>query len=166
MPWLVHTMACVLLGAKQHWWIIITGNFANKLQWNLIENTHKKRNYRLQNIGYFVSGWVSFPIFLGEYKVSLHSLVSVTGEFPAQRPVTRSFDVFCDLRLNKQLSKQCWGWWFETPSHPLWRHWNGSAAHGSFLTLFSAWVSNSSIVWWHYLSIPKRLHRWSLGMNK
>ena len=26
----------------------------------------------------------------------------VTGEFPAQRPVTRSFDVFFDLRLNKR----------------------------------------------------------------
>ena len=26
-------------------------------------------------------------------------------EFPAQRPVTRSFDVFFDLRLNKRLSK-------------------------------------------------------------
>ena len=38
------------------------------------------------------------------------------GEFPTQRPVTRSFDVFFDLRLNKQLSKQPWGWWFETPS--------------------------------------------------
>ena len=48
----------------------------------------------------------------------------VTGEFPAQRPVTRSFDVFFDLRLNKQLSKQWWGWWFETPSRPLWRHCN------------------------------------------
>ena len=36
------------------------------------------------------------------------------GEFPAQRPVTRSFYVFCDLRLNKRLSKQSWGWWFET----------------------------------------------------
>ena len=29
----------------------------------------------------------------------------VPGEFPAQRPVTRSFDVFFDLRLNKRLSK-------------------------------------------------------------
>ena len=29
----------------------------------------------------------------------------VTGEFPAQRPVTRSFDIFFDLRLNKRLSK-------------------------------------------------------------
>ena len=32
------------------------------------------------------------------------------GEFPTQRPVTRSFDVFFDLRLNKRLSKQPWGW--------------------------------------------------------
>ena len=35
----------------------------------------------------------------------------VTGEFPSQRPVTRSFDVFFDLRLNKRMSKQSWGWW-------------------------------------------------------
>ena len=47
----------------------------------------------------------------------------VPGEFPAQRPVTRSFDVFIDLRLNDRLSKQSWGWWFETLSRPLWRHW-------------------------------------------
>ena len=45
----------------------------------------------------------------------------VTGEFPAQRPVSRSFDVFFDLRLNKRLSKHSWGWWFETLSCPLWR---------------------------------------------
>ena len=45
-----------------------------------------------------------------------------TGEFPAQRPVTRSFDVFCDLCLNKRLRKQSWDWWFETLSRPLWRH--------------------------------------------
>ena len=42
----------------------------------------------------------------------------VTGEFTTQRPVTQSFDVFFDLRLNKLLSKQWWGWWFETSSHP------------------------------------------------
>ena len=29
-----------------------------------------------------------------------------TGDFPSQRPVTRSFDVFFDLGLNKRLSKQ------------------------------------------------------------
>ena len=48
----------------------------------------------------------------------------VNGEFPTQRPVTRSFGIFFDLRPNKRLSKQSWGWWFETPSCPLWRHCN------------------------------------------
>ena len=42
----------------------------------------------------------------------------VIGEFLSQRPVARSFDVFFDLRLDKRLSKQSWGWWFETPSRP------------------------------------------------
>ena len=50
--------------------------------------------------------------------------LAVPGEFPAQRPVTRSFDVFFDLRLNKRLSEQSWGWWFETLPRPLWRHSN------------------------------------------
>ena len=48
----------------------------------------------------------------------------VLGEFPAQRPVTRSFDVYFDLRPNKRLSLQSWGLWFETPSRPLWSHRN------------------------------------------
>ena len=39
----------------------------------------------------------------------------VTGEFPLQRPVTRSFDVLFDLHLNKRLSKQSIRWWFEMP---------------------------------------------------
>ena len=46
------------------------------------------------------------------------------GEFRTQKPVTRSFDVFFDVRLNKRLSKQWWGWRFETLSRPLRRHRN------------------------------------------
>ena len=49
----------------------------------------------------------------------------VSDEFPTQRPVTHSFDVYFDLRPNKRLSKQSLGWWFETLSPPLWRHRNG-----------------------------------------
>ena len=48
---------------------------------------------------------------------------------PTQRPVTRSFDVFFDLRLNKRLSKQSWGLWLETPSRPSWRHCNEMSLH-------------------------------------
>ena len=58
------------------------------------------------------------------------------GKFPAQRPVTRSFDVFFDLRLNKRLSKQSWGWWFETLSRPFWRHRNDIIfISGKFISL-------------------------------
>ena len=53
----------------------------------------------------------------------------VHGEFPTQRPVTRSFDVFFDVRPNKQLSKKSRGWWFETISPSLWRHRNVSQNH-------------------------------------
>ena len=57
----------------------------------------------------------------------------VPGEFPTQRPVTRSFGVYFDLRPNKRLSKQVWGWWFETQSRPLWRHRNESICYYSGL---------------------------------
>ena len=54
----------------------------------------------------------------------------VPGEFPTQRPVTRSFDVYFDLRLNKRLCKQWWCWWFETLLCPLWRHSNDNGFWG------------------------------------
>ena len=79
----------------------------------------------------------------------------VSGEFPAQRPVTRSFDVFFDLRLNKRLSKQPWGWWFETPSRPLWRHRNEGRTQ--ILSSFHEWCchynSNAMVNWLYCNSI-------------
>ena len=57
----------------------------------------------------------------------------VTGEFPSQRPVTRSFEVFLDLDRNKRLSKQSRRRWFETPSSSLWRHFYArNMFHGEF----------------------------------
>ena len=50
----------------------------------------------------------------------------VPGEFPSRRPVTRSFDIFFDLRLNTRLSKQTRCRWFETSLRSLWRHCNVS----------------------------------------
>ena len=66
--------------------------------------------------------WKHFPRYWPFYAGNS----PVHGEFPTQRPVTRSFDVFFDLRLNKRLSKQSWGWWSEKPSSSLWRHRNGT----------------------------------------
>ena len=64
----------------------------------------------------------------------------VTGEFPSQRPVRRSFAAFFDLRLNKRLSKQSICLWFETPSRSLWRHCNvkGWPRACHFLAVWSA----------------------------
>ena len=60
----------------------------------------------------------------------------VTGEFPAQRPVTRSFDVFFDVSPNKRLSKQ-------------WRHCNGSITY---------WVTQGNqtpvVIYTNYTKLP------------
>ena len=53
----------------------------------------------------------------------------IIGEFPSQRPVTRTFDVFFDLRLNKWLSKQSWDWWFGMPLRSLWCRCNGHCCY-------------------------------------
>ena len=58
-----------------------------------------------------VTTWVQHPI-------DSHPFMSI------QPPMTRSFHVFFDLSLNKRLRKQLWGWWFETPPCPFWRHCN------------------------------------------
>ena len=46
------------------------------------------------------------------------------GSWGQQGANNTYFDVFFDLGLNKRLSKQSWGWWFETRSRTLWRHCN------------------------------------------
>ena len=42
---------------------------------------------------------------------------SISGGFPSQKPVTRSFGVFFYLRLNKRLSKQSRRWWRRHGAH-------------------------------------------------
>ena len=84
----------------------------------------------------------------------------VTGEFPAQRAVTQSFDVFFDLRLNKRLSKQSSGWWFETRSCSLWCHCNKLLdftcwLHGRLCGVYYEHLANIDLVrheLWLYLS--------------
>ena len=64
------------------------------------------------------------------------------GEFPTQRPVTRSFDVFFDQHPNKRLSKRTWGWWFETLSRSLWRHCNVRSCHYTLDTMAFVIITN------------------------
>ena len=70
----------------------------------------------------------------------------VSGEFPAQRPVTRSFHVFFDRRPNKRLSKQSWGRWFEKHLPPLWRHSNGSLWRSDGIWRHRSWPTLTHVM--------------------
>ena len=108
----------------------------NKFQWTLNFHTRKWLEnivckvvpMRLKSMRCWFG---SFPIMITSSNGNIFRVtgplcgeVTGPGEFPTQRPVTRSFDVFFDLRLNKPLFKQSWGWWFETLPRSLWRHRN------------------------------------------
>ena len=67
-----------------------------------------------------VNKWKPFP----RYWPFVRGIHRPPVNYPPKRPVTRSFDVYIGLRLNTRLSKQSWGWWFETSLRPLWRHCN------------------------------------------
>ena len=82
---------------------------------------------------YDVIKWKHFP----RYGLFFAGNSPVIGEFPAQRPVTRSFDVFFELRLNKGLSKQSWGWWFEMLS------WSWCHCNVKVYCVISVWKINS-----------------------
>ena len=72
--------------------------------------------------------WYALYVFLYSYDVMKWKHFPRYWPFVRRIPHTKAsdteFDVFFDLRLNKRLSKQSCGWWFETPSPQLWRHRN------------------------------------------
>ena len=92
----------------------------------------------------------------------------VTGEFTSQRPVTRSFDVFFDLHLNKRLGIQSRRRWFETLSRSLWRHstemMTTTETEMSFWRNFRYWLqlkltaSDINFVKWRHI----RFSEWSI----
>ena len=83
---------------------------------------------------------------------------------PSQRPETRNFDVFFDIRLNKRLSKQSWGWWFDTPSGPLLRHCNVDIidGHSKDISRIASW--NISLHEWRQ-PILSHLNTMTYGHN-
>ena len=108
----------------------------------------------------FVLWWLAFIAWWRHQMETFSALLAicagnspVPGEFPAKRPVTRSFDVFFDLRPDKRLSKQPWGWWFETPSWSLWRQCNGyyPGSVGISRMSLSQWsIPEEFLSWWRH----------------
>ena len=76
---------------------------------------------------------------------------------PAQRPATRSFDIFFVLRLKQHLSKQWRRWWFETLLHSLWRHCN----------VFSRQLCNrmNTLYFYTFFEIPADVKRFHVYIN-
>ena len=81
---------------------------------------------------------------------------AVTGEFLSKRPVTRSFDVFFDQRLSKRLSKQSWGWRFETPSRSLWRHCNAYMTEYLYIQIVVSFISSKYIPYLIFVQLSPR----------
>ena len=86
----------------------------------------------------------------------------VTSEFPTQRPVTRSFDVFFDLRVKKRFSKQSWGWFFKIFLR--WEILYCHKQHPKAYTEFTQPYDKILIKYnhWYRLSCKKRMniHKW------
>ena len=128
-----------------HWWIPHT------MAWFVIkfwtsQNTSRLPSLHAPFIKVSISLWLSsnVVIYVVSWSCMIDSFVCITlaisifhfhFHFHFQRPVTRSFDVFFDLRPNKRLSKQSWGWRFEKLSLQLWRHSNVKDDDKIYLTL-------------------------------
>ena len=124
-------MQCLVCTVCQVWWMSFTPKLmaTRDSQTDTYDGRHG--GYYLLCIQYIPWNMHAFVSWWRHQMETFSALLAicaenspVPGEFSTQRPVTRSCDVFSDLRLNKRLSKQSWGWWFETPSHPLWRQCN------------------------------------------
>ena len=108
--------------------------------WDILQLDRDSTGFLHLSYNMYNNHWLSEISFLyGDGKhatdskvMLLHDDVIKRKHFPRYWSFVRgihrspqSFDVFFDLCLNKRLSKQLWGWWFETPSGSLWRHYNG-----------------------------------------
>ena len=104
--------------------------------------------------------WIMMTLSNGIFSALLAFFVGhtpVTGEFPSQRPVTRNFDIFFDLRPNNWFRKEPWGRWFGAPSRSLWRYCNvnWSTEMNPKWSSYMAWVPNFQslrtidVIWRH-----------------
>ena len=95
----IHYVHTCFQAAKR---IMVTSHDINLLFTGNIQSQHQMSRIR------FLSWWCHQMEAFSELLALCAGNSPMAGDFPSQRPVTRSFDVFCDLRLNKPLSKQSW----------------------------------------------------------
>ena len=135
------TIDCEKLSCVRN--VIVSGHFPDEAHMFDQVPTHKSKWF----------SWVHLIIIQDMMTSSNGTIFHVTGPlcgeftgpggFPAQRPLMRSFDIFFDQRLNKRLSKQPWGWWFETLPWSLWRQCN---EYEPQKRRTGVWVTNATYV--------------------
>ena len=129
------------------------------------------------SIGRFINGKLALLKFVA--KLGYHWLESwwryQMEHFSALLAICARY--LFDLRLNKRLSKQSWGWWFETISCPLWRHCNDNdSSPAGYLKHFclingptEANCNNSSTEWYfirsHYVNAWGVWYGWFLVIS-
>ena len=93
------------------------------------------------------------------FHVTGHLRREFTG--PRWNPRTKASDAelrfFFDQRLNKRLSKQSQGWWFETLARPFWRHCNYNGMH----CRRSVWCAMTMSGGWSWCNTPGLIKHWS-----
>ena len=97
--------------------------------WYMCTCVHKSRELSSSLVAFVKAEVLQFMMTSPDesiFRVTGPLLGESTGNrwISSQRPVTRSCDIFYDLRLNKRLSKQSRRRRFETQSRWLRRHWN------------------------------------------
>ena len=122
-------------------------------------------SFQWHNFDFLMDNWVPLQCFMMTSSNGNIFLITghLCGEFtgPQWIPHTKACDTelwyFFDLRLNKRLSKQPWGWWFETPSWSLWRQcnvapWQVSVFNDTILTFW--WITNSITMFSTNITFP------------
>ena len=125
-------MACDIqivgcLCGREWWYQCIGYHYVDIYVWerpsNLITHLSNQCNSLQDWVQDAISWWHPMEIFSALLALCMGNS-PVTVEFPDQRPVMQSFDMFFDLHLKQQLSKQWRRWWFEMPPCSLWRYCN------------------------------------------
>ena len=128
---------------------------------SLLRSRNQNQNENDTSTVGWLDGWIDLSWWRHQIE-TFYTLVilcagnsPITDEFPSQRPLTRSFDVFFDLRLNKRLSKQSWCWIFEMPSQSLWRHCNVDVVSIKYRPMWEATTTEAQLLL--KTTLPKRL---------
>ena len=156
-PYSIHHNHCQSPSSLIH--KLLTDSSCWRLQcyyWNI----YYHHVHRFSSLGLFLTGCTRWRHQMETFSMLLtlcEGNIPVTDGFPSQRPMTRGFDFYFDLRLNKRLSKQCRRRWFETSSHSLWRHWNEDTLVP--ISLFITKADGGSVADWRCVQMPSGMFR-------